>query len=324
MYVVYVTEVGSLMDQETLLRVLRGEATQFEKRRVKVWRTEAPEHELAYRQLAEAWENAPPFPNTLPGPPPATKLRLMADRRRRRARVVKWTFRAASIAAVLAVVVGIAWYVRRAAVHTGETEFAAGPRDAATVTLMDGSFVRLAPSSSVFVDATGALRQVRLEGRAFFAIAEDADRPFKVRTSAGDITVLGTRFEVSSNGSDLRLVVVNGRVALANTAGQVRVGANEVADVLNGGTPIVTVVADPLSVLDWPDGLLVFQATPLEQVTLEIGRHFGRSIEVGNPSLTGLTVTAVFEDQSFQEVSAAVCLIVGAECTVQDAIVRMR
>lgn len=312
------------MDQETLLRVLRGEATPFEERRVKAWRAEAPDHAEAYRQLVEVWENAPSFPDNLPGPPAAVDLRREADGRRRRARVARQTLRVAALAASLAVAVGTSWYVRRATLRIGETEFAAGPRDAATVTLTDGSFVRLAPSSSVFVDATGAPRHVRLEGRAFFAIAEDADRPFQVKTSTGEITVIGTRFEVLSDESDLRLVVVDGRVQLTTANGQATVGASEVADVTNGGIPIVSEIADPLSLLDWPDGLLVFQATPLAQVTFEIGRQFGRNIEISNPSLTNLTVTAVFEDQSFEEVSEAVCLIVGAECFVQNSIVRMR
>ena len=49
---------------------------------------------------------------------------------------------------------------------------------------------------------TGATREVRLEGEAFFDVVKQPDRPFIVHTSGIDIKVLGTAFNVKSYPED--------------------------------------------------------------------------------------------------------------------------
>jgi ferric-dicitrate binding protein FerR (iron transport regulator) len=70
--------------------------------------------------------------------------------------------------------------------------------------------------------------------------------------------------------------------------------------------------------LDWPGGLLVFQDTPFEQALAEIGRHFGREIEIGDEEVGKRRVTAWFEDEPLEEVISVVCLAVGARCRITD------
>lgn len=70
--------------------------------------------------------------------------------------------------------------------------------------LADGTTVWLNAGSKLIYDNdfTGATREVRLEGEAFFDVVKQANRPFIVHTSGIDIRVLGTAFNVKSYPED--------------------------------------------------------------------------------------------------------------------------
>ena len=70
--------------------------------------------------------------------------------------------------------------------------------------LPDGTTVWLNAGSKITYDGdfTGATREVRLDGEAFFDVVKQPDRPFIVHTSGIDIKVLGTAFNVKSYPED--------------------------------------------------------------------------------------------------------------------------
>jgi transmembrane sensor len=70
--------------------------------------------------------------------------------------------------------------------------------------LPDGTTVWLNAGSKLFYDDnfSGATREVRLEGEAFFDVVKQPQRPFIVHTSGIDIKVLGTSFNVKSYPDD--------------------------------------------------------------------------------------------------------------------------
>ncbi|MGW8268465.1 MAG: FecR family protein, partial [Longimicrobiales bacterium] len=193
-----------------------------------------------------------------------------------------------------------------------------------TVTLDDGSLVRLAAGSRLRIWGAEEIREVSLAGRAFFAVTRDEARPFVVRTGAGEIRVLGTRFEVAEQDRGIRTVVVEGLVSVSNRAGSVAVPAGSLARMRQGEPPLAEVVEDPWRLLDWPDGILVFQETPLSRVAEEVSRHFGRPIVVPDPALGSRRITAWFQGESFDEVAEALCLVVDASCSQGESGVTMR
>jgi ferric-dicitrate binding protein FerR (iron transport regulator) len=70
--------------------------------------------------------------------------------------------------------------------------------------LPDGTTVMLNAGSKLSYDEDfrGSIRNVTLEGEAFFDVIKDAKRPFIVHTSGIDIKVLGTAFYVKSYPED--------------------------------------------------------------------------------------------------------------------------
>lgn len=69
-----------------------------------------------------------------------------------------------------------------------------------SLTLSDGTSVWLNSQSSLRypVRFTGDIREVELEGEAFFEVAGNPDKPFMVRTGDYDVRVTGTAFNIRS------------------------------------------------------------------------------------------------------------------------------
>jgi transmembrane sensor len=314
--------------EELIVRVLGGDATEVEVRRLQAWRRESPDHEGTYARMLRVWEvTGTVADRPIPPPPPLAQIVEEAERRRSsvvsiagwRARRVRggWLTAAAAAAMVL-VAVGIA----RDQGDRG-ARYATASDEHRTVTLADGSIVRMAPESVLRVRGASS-RSLRLEGRAFFAVATDTARPFIVETPVGQTMVLGTRFEIASNADSLRLVVVEGRVALAASGRSVEVARGEVSRVTAGSVPSAPVTADVWALLDWPNGVLVFQATPLAEAVEQIERHFGVPFAIRDDDLAQRTVTAWFRDETLAEVVNTVCAVVGAQCAVGDTVEVMR
>jgi transmembrane sensor len=197
-------------------------------------------------------------------------------------------------------------------------EFTTRAAETATVKLSDGTFVRLAPNSTLRVEPTRSTREVVLRGRAFFAVASDPDRPFLVRTTIGTARALGTQFEVRAEGDRLRLAVVEGRVALTTGQETVEVGEFEVSHARVGVKPDVVTVDNIYDLLRFPGGLLVYQTMPLARVARELEYHFRVRIAITDSALAKREFTGSFGDESFDEVLTSVCRAVGAVCSVSE------
>ena len=215
---------------ELIIRVLSGDAEPIEERRLSEWRAETPQNDQHFQDVAAIWQASEAVPDARISPPPAVETIVLRgealrrrDERRRFARGLSrrenWPWAAA--AAIAAISLGV-WIGsgERTAVELAGTEFIAGSAEATTSALSDGSFVRLDAGSAVRFVGGRESREAWLSGRAFFGVASDPRRPFVVHTDLGDTRVLGTRFEVSSRADDLRVIVVEGRVAVTSTLGR--------------------------------------------------------------------------------------------------------
>jgi hypothetical protein len=187
-------------------------------------------------------------------------------------------------------------------------------------TVLDGGVVLIAPPKSAARKATEPLLAVELDGEAFFAVAKDSSRPFAVRTRAGSVEVLGTRFDLRVEGDELRLVVTEGKVALTSGNHRLLVVAGQVAHVRNGGQAVVENAVKVDSLLSWTDGFIVFQNTPLRQVARELERRYDVRVLLPDSTIASRTVTAWFTNQDFRQVLFAICRAVDAHCTLRDSV----
>lgn len=319
---------------ELIIQVLRQDAPPHVVERIRAWRAESEANEAYFRETARVWSlTAPSAAPAISSRPDVDAITAAAEERRGRngAEVVALASRrrpvlgrpalrwaAALAAALAAVAIGL-----RVDFITGGPEptpsYVASADRAELITLDDGSFVKLAPTSTLTTYGFGAERRVRLEGRAFFAVTRDPERPFIVVAGSAETRVLGTRFEVAELQDGVRAIVVEGLVALSNPAGSVDVPAGSLARAIPGRSPTVEPTADIYALLDWPQGVMLFQATPLAEVAREVERRFGRTVEVRGDELRSVRISGTLEEESFEATVLALCQTAGAQCALTDA-----
>jgi transmembrane sensor len=318
---------------ELIVRHMNGETTDLEEHTLRRWRTESPDHERKYREVAGLWRLSSEGGGEVVGPPAVGSIVAEAERRRhaeslrtkrRKALRSPWLGYGLGAAAVLTLLTFM--LVDREGDAGGSllspVESHASAGDVVTMSLSDGSVLRLAASTTVEFPRAEDRREVALAGRAFFAVASSPE-PFVVHTALGDVTAHGTRFEVSVQQSEIRVVVVEGVVSLGRSDISAEVIAGQVA-YLSEDTGVRVVSRDDVwSLLDWTGGLLLFQATPLSEVAEELERHFGLDVILAE-ELASLRITAWFADEGVEEVVSAICVVAGAECRIDDASITIR
>lgn len=253
--------------------------------RFEAWRKAHPLHDGAWRQathLDDLIRQAPAAsPQAAPVPAP-----WMLPRPRLRHVVA-----GACLAA-------LAWLFVPIVLLHAQADFVTGPANQADIRLEDGSTVRLAPGSALRADISPTARQVTLlAGEAFFEVAPDPARPFRVEARRSTVTVLGTGFNVRMSGRDTDVEVKHGRV-------QVERGEPHASKALLTGGQWLRLSADaspsrgemsPEVVGSWSRTRLVAVDRPLPDVIDDLRRYYaGRILLLGNAP-QDLSVTGVFD-----------------------------
>ena len=124
-----------------------------------------------------------------------------------------------------------------------------------------------------FVDG---VRRVELRGEAFFDVAHDRRSPFVVTLSGGDITVYGTRFNVTDyKETGLSAVLVEGSIGFRSLHGDtVRLTPSE--RMVYGGdeTGISVEKVDTELYTAWIDHRFVFRGQTLEEIMSTLARWY--------------------------------------------------
>ncbi len=313
------------IDTELIFLALKNRCSESERAAVEAWRRARAENEQEYR----AYERILAASSESEASRPAPQLSKPAELIRRAesqwtGNAVRWPLRRwglRTLAAAGLVVLGISLAeIRDRGPETSSftaDEFVTGPFQKATVSLHDGTVVRLAPDSRLKRTA-GGKREVTFAGRGYFAVASDPDHPFRIHTNSGDVEVLGTRFDLSAQPEHLRVVVVQGHVAVSVNGQRREARAGQETGVARGAALPVESVQDVQADLQWTGNFLAFQSTPLRVALAEVEQHYSATITIADSALMEATVDAWFSDRPLDEVLEVLCAIVGAEYTMRD------
>ncbi len=170
-----------------------------------------------------------------------------------------------------------------------------------TLTLPNKTMVTLAPATTITVSAN----DVSVDGEAYFQVVSNAGKPFVVKTSQAEVRVLGTAFAVRhyTGEPQSRVVVDDGKVAVVSRTNQALQDARAVltADMvglISDSSVSVSYSANSQSLTSWRHGRLSFQAMPLRDVVVELGRAYGVSVGVTDSLLANQLVTATVSMKS--------------------------
>lgn len=211
-----------------------------------------------------------------------------------------------------------------------KNEVSTKPGSKSTIQLPDGSTVVLNAGSKLTYtkDFGKEIREVTLTGEGYFDVAKDKEHPFIIHTSAIDIKVLGTVFNVKAYPEDKKtetsLIHGSIEVTIRNrpndkiilspseklVVDNVIVGDDattksvQKTSTLNNRTlvaidkiqynPVDSTVAEVL----WTQNRLVFREEPFSELAVRLERWYNVEIEINNPSIADAKMNGIFENET--------------------------
>lgn len=87
-----------------------------------------------------------------------------------------------------------------------------------TYRLSDGSIVKMKPFSKLVLDKNFGEKErlVSFEGNAYFDIAKDKKKPFRINAKEFSVQVLGTKFFLNQNPKSKKVELIEGKVEIDN------------------------------------------------------------------------------------------------------------
>lgn len=155
-----------------------------------------------------------------------------------------------------------------------QTEFA--------LTLADGSRVRLNANTHLryAVPFSDTLREVWVEGEAFFEVCPNKKKPFVVHFENNSITVLGTTFNVSCYKNEPSYTtLLSGSVCLRNSFEAIVLTPGQEGIILPAQKNITVWEADLKVSTAWLNDHFYFKEEPLTKIMETLGKWYGLEIE---------------------------------------------
>ncbi|HEY4061973.1 MAG TPA: FecR domain-containing protein [Puia sp.] len=145
--------------------------------------------------------------------------------------------------------------------------------------LPDGTHVWLNAASSIRYPAsfTGKERKVEITGEAYFEVAKNIARPFRVKVGEAEVEVLGTHFNIMAYEEEatVRTTLLEGAVKVTRPGASHLLRPGQEAQ-LNRQDEQITVIDDaPLTeAVAWKNGLFFFNRASLATVMRQIARWY--------------------------------------------------
>ena len=214
-------------------------------------------------------------------------------------------------------------------------EFISPPGSRSSVIMNDGTKIWLnAGSKLIYHPSYGrTVRNVHLEGEAYFEVARIEKIPFQVETSEIQITALGTSFNVKaySEENTIETTLVEGSLKVLNkiipaaaplimkpnekviyykSTSKLAFQKNQVEKTEQGraGNPRITIIEriDVQPITSWKDSRWVIKHEKLGDLAIKLERRFNISLNFENDALKDFEFGGTLEDETLEQVLDAI------------------
>lgn len=164
--------------------------------------------------------------------------------------------------------------------------------------LADGTGVWLNAASSVRYPTvfSGNERRVEITGEAYFEVAHNADKPFRVVCSTQTVEVLGTHFNINAYADEpvVTTTLLQGSVRITTTdAGTFATLKPGQQSLLAAGNQLKVAAADTETAIDWKEGDFVFKSQTLPAIMRKVSRWYNVDVNYGGYHNSKLTFSGV-------------------------------
>jgi hypothetical protein len=156
------------------------------------------------------------------------------------------------------------------------------------IILADNSKIWINSGSKVIYPRSfkGKKRHIFVEGEVYMEVARNEAMPFVVNTSAFEVEVLGTSFNISAykDRAQAAVVLVEGAVSIKDHLQQhIKMRPNERVELNEAGFSKKESV-NALEYIHWVDGVWVLNGKPLKEVLRYLAEYYGQPLHC-NPSI---------------------------------------
>ena len=212
------------------------------------------------------------------------------------------------IAASVLILIAAGYVTYRLATPQQEETLIAWSGDAKStiVDLPEGSQVKLNRNNSLTypVAFDDQSRTVTLNGEAYFEVAGDHNKPFRVIAGKAVVEVLGTTFNVLAADAEgeVEVFVTSGKVMLSSE------DDSEGVELTKGfigrtseGKTLMELNENP-NYMAWSSGVLVYESTGLNTVFKDLKRTYGIEIAADESVIADKYITTVFDNTAEEEI----------------------
>lgn len=167
------------------------------------------------------------------------------------------------------------------------------------VFLADGTRIWINSETQLIAPSVFASKErvVKLSGEAFFEVAKDKNRPFRVEVNGQQIEVMGTTFNVRAykNSNEIETTLESGQICL-NIANQITMLSPGEQSVLDKKTnQLIIRKVDTANFSSWKDGRYEFQNKDLVDVFKVIERWYDVEITADETYFKGMHFSGVIK-----------------------------
>jgi transmembrane sensor len=210
-------------------------------------------------------------------------------------------------AVVLVLAASVIWWVRDGELLGLPKTYQTAHGEQSVVMLPDGSELRLNTDSAVKVRYARSERVVEIaRGQAFFTVAREDHRRFRVAAGELQLLALGTQFDSYRKPDSTIVTVVQGSVAVlagqlpppvatAFPPGALLVNAGYQVHVDTGAVAAQPIPVDVQQAVSWLQKKIAFEQRPLGEVADEFNRYGSIPIEIDDAALRTMRISGVFD-----------------------------
>lgn len=283
------------------------EATQAEEDELNRWIEESPANKRLFEETKRIWQKSQSYFPASEISSDRDKIKNQISQQTNKASktigLPSWLFRVAAVLA-LPVMLGIGWYLGSTEISS-ETQMCevTAPKGQITKCLLaDGTEVWLNAGSTLKYDPAlnGKMREVKLDGEAYFRVSKNRKKPFVVSTQQAQIKVLGTVFNLKAySGEDMvEATLEEGSVEFCvygSVTKPVELKPGEQLVYNISEKKITLAEVDTYLHTAWKDGKFVFKDADLNIIIQELEKLYDVRIHLENDSLRKLHFRGMFE-----------------------------
>ncbi len=163
-------------------------------------------------------------------------------------------------------------------------------------------------------------RHIALDGEGYFDVVRDTTLQFEVETQRGLVAVLGTAFLVHESRDSLLVVVDRGvvEVSLKDNSGRALLEKNEAAVIRFSDSATREYKLEDTNGLYWANKRLSFRRAKLSDVLDELSEIFDIPIDYDSTRIANCQITAVFLDQTLEEMLENISLSLPVQYTISN------